>query len=209
MLGDLVRVGKVLHIGLSNFATWQLASAYFMGKFEAGVRISSAQIQYNLAFREEERDMLPFCVEHGLGIIVYSPLARGWLTGNRLEQTSLTEREAARAQGDAKAHALYGTDADRRVLDCLRQVAKERGAPMGRVALAWLHSRNGVSSVLCGALEPSHLEEAVAAAEFKLSKAESERLESCYVPQPVKDDGLKVVINQDKRTEEEKRRASA
>jgi aryl-alcohol dehydrogenase-like predicted oxidoreductase len=153
--------------------------------------------------------MLPFCLEHGLGIVVYSPLARGWLTGNRLEQTSLTAREAARAQGDAKAHALYGTDADRRVLDCLRQVAKERGAPMGRVALAWLHSRNGVSSVLCGALEPSHLVEAVAASEFLLSKPEIERLESCYVPQPVKDDGLKVVINQDARTEEEKRRASA
>jgi 1-deoxyxylulose-5-phosphate synthase len=209
ILGDLVRAGKVLHVGLSNFATWQLASAYFVGKFESGVRISSAQLQYNLAFREEERDMLPFCIEHGLGVIVYSPLARGWLTGNRLERASLTEREAARAQGDAKAHALYGTDADRRVLDCLRLVAKERGAPMGRVALAWLHSHKVVSSILCGALEASHLEEAVTAAEFKLSNAEIERLESCYVPQPVKDDGLKVVTDQDKQTEEEKRRASA
>lgn len=199
ILSDLVRAGKVLHVGLSNFATWQLASAYFIGKFEAGVRISSAQLQYNLAFREEERDMLPFCDEHGLGVIVYSPLARGWLTGNRLEQTALTAREAARAKGDAKAHALYGNDADRRVLDSLRQVAKERGAPMGRVALAWLHSRKTVSSVLCGALEAAHLQEAVAAVDLELSAEEIARLESCYVPQPVKDDGLQVVVEQQKR----------
>jgi aryl-alcohol dehydrogenase-like predicted oxidoreductase len=203
ILGDLVRAGKVLHIGLSNFAAWQLASAYFIGKFESGVRISSAQIQYNLAFREEERDTLPFCKEFGLGTIVYSPLARGWLTGNRLEQTSLTTREAARAKGDAKAHALYGNDADRHVLDCLHQVAKERGIPMGQAALAWLHTRNTVSSILCGALEPTHLKEAVAAADFKLSDEETARLEACYVPQPLKDDGLQVVV------EQQKRRASA
>ena len=199
ILSDLVRAGKVLHIGLSNFATWQLASAYFIGKFEARVRISSAQLQYNLAFREEERDMLPFCNENGLGVIVYSPLARGWLTGNRLEKTSLTAREAARAKGDAKAHALYGNEADRRVLDCLRQVAKERGAPMGRVALAWLHSRNTVSSILCGALEPAHLQEAAAAVDFELLAEESAQLESCYVPQPIKDDGFQAVVEQQRR----------
>jgi aryl-alcohol dehydrogenase-like predicted oxidoreductase len=172
------------------------------------VRIASAQLQYNLAFREEERDMLPFCSEHGLGVIVYSPLARGWLTGNRVQQAGLTKREAARASGDAKAHALYGNDADRRVLDQLRQVAKERDAPMGRVALGWLHSRSAISSVLCGALEAAHLDEAVAGAEFKLTAAEIERLESSYIPQPVKDDGFKVVAAQDARTEEERRRSA-
>jgi 1-deoxyxylulose-5-phosphate synthase len=204
ILGDLIRVGKVLHVGLSNFAAWQLASAFFIGKFESGVRISSAQIQYNLAFREEERDTLPFCNEFGLGTIVYSPLARGWLTGNRLEQSSLTTREASRAKGDAKAHALYGNDADRRVLDCLRAMATERGVPMGRMALGWLHSRDAVSSILCGALEPAHLNEAVAAVDFELSDEEIVRLEGCYVPQSLKDDGLQVVVDQQR-----KRRASA
>lgn len=194
-LADVVRAGKALHIGGSNFATWQFAPAVYVAKQSRGPSFAAMQIQYNLAYREEERDLVPFCAAQGVGLIVYSPLARGWLVGNRLGKTTMTRRETIRAEGDAKAQASYGSDGDRAIARRLFDVAASRGLPPARIAQAWLHGRAGVSSVLCGALEPAHIDEAVAALDVALSAEELRRLEEPYVPQAIKDDGLALVQN--------------
>ena len=192
-LTDVVRAGKALFVGATNFSAWQLAEAACTGAARGSVRFVSMQVQYNLAFREEERDTIPFCVSQGIGVTVYSPLGRGWLAGNRLGRAGMTAREAVRATRDAKAHASYGSEGDVAILQRLLEVAEERGVPASRLALAWLHARPAVDSVLCGALEAAHLDEAVAAVDLILTDAEIHRLEEVYTAQPLKDDGLAVV----------------
>lgn len=186
-----VRSGKVLHIGASNFSTAQIAPAVFASRWQSQP-LSAMQIQYNLLYREEERDMLPLCRDNGVGVIVYSPLARGRLARGAVE-ASMTEREAVRATSDLKAEQLYGSAENEGVLSAVHTIARERGVTPGRVALAWLHAQPGVSAVLCGALEPQHLAEAIAAIEFDLSADERARLENPYVPQAVKDDAFAAV----------------
>lgn len=189
-LHDVVKAGKALHVGASNFAAWDFARAVYTGRWQAGLRLSAMQLQLNLAYREDERDLLPLCRAEAIGVVVYSPLARGFLTGNRTEAATLTERERRRATGDAKAHTLYGSPGDRRVLDQLLQIAAARGLSPAQVAMAWVHHQPGISSVLCGALEESHLEDAVAAVDVNLTEDELSRLEAPYEPQPVKDDAF-------------------
>lgn len=192
---DLVREGKILYTGASNYPAWMLAKAVYSRQPTSSCSMSIAQVQYNLCYREDERDVLPLCIEEGLGVMVYSPLARGWLAGNRGRNgVTLTSSEAVRATTDAKAHNLYGNDTDKRVRDCLDHLAEERGIPPARLAMGWVLGRHGVSSMLCGASEDSHLDEALAALEIRLTDEELARLDGCYAAQPLKDTGLSAVL---------------
>ena len=137
--------------------TWQLASAQYAALTRSGRGFTSMQLQYNLLYREEERDMLPFCGQQGLGVMVFSPLARGWLVNADGSDPALTERERVRAQQNAKARFLYGSEADHAMRDRLLTLAGRRGLPPGRLALAWLRARPHVTSIIVGALEPKHL----------------------------------------------------
>ncbi len=187
-MGDVVRAGKALYIGASNYPAWELALANQSAmQMHPGLRFVSTQMEYNLTFREEERETVPMCISQGIGALAYSPLARGWLAGNRLKPRQLTKREKGRAAGDMKAKANYGSEHDRRIAQRLAEVALKRGVPPARVALAWLLSRPYVSSIICGVLEPSHLDVAVAATELKLSAGEIIALEELYEPQRPKD----------------------
>ncbi|CAN5757998.1 aldo/keto reductase [soil metagenome] len=193
-LEDLTREGKILYSGASNFMAWQLAHAQYKSIARGGRGFTAMQLQYNLVYREEERDLLPFCNLEGMGVMVFSPLARGWLVNGDTAAGSLTERERIRTQQDAKAKFLYGSSADHVVRDRLLQLADRRGLPPGRIGLAWLHSRPQVSSVIVGALEPKHLDEAIASLEVTLSADELKYLEEAYVAGPVKSDGLEQVL---------------
>lgn len=193
-LKDLIRSGKILYVGATNFAAWQLAKAVYDGQFRGGVEFAGVQVQYNLVYREDARDLIPLCVAEGVGCIGYSPLARGWLAGNRRDGGTLTERERRRASDDAKAHTLYGTSADTTALERLCQIADERGVPPAQVAYAWILAHPFMSSVICGPLEASHLTDAVASVGLKLSETELEALNACYEPREVKDDAFGAVV---------------
>ncbi|ABE36878.1 aldo/keto reductase family protein [Paraburkholderia xenovorans LB400] len=197
-LNDLVGAGKILYYGASNYMTWQLAHAHYTALSRSGRGFTSMQLQYNLLYREEERDMLPFCDLEGLGVMVYSPLARGWLVSGDGSASELTDREKTRATQDAKTKTLYGSNPDHAVRNRLLEIAGARGLPPGRIALAWLHSRPGVSSVIVGALETSHLDEAVASLEVRLTNEEIALLEEAYTPVSIKSDGLAAVLKQQK-----------
>ncbi len=184
---DVVRAGKARYIGASNYPAWELALANRTAQVRHKLRFASTQAEYNLTFREEERETIPMCAAEGIGVLVYSPLARGWLAGNRLRPRGLTKREKSRAQGDMKARTNYGSDHDRRIAGRLAEVAAKRDVPPARMALAWLLARPAVSSIICGVLEPSHLDEAVAATELTLSAREIALLEELYEPQKLKD----------------------
>lgn len=193
-LKDLVRAGKVLYVGATNYAAWQFAKAVYDGRFRAGLEFAGVQVQYNLVYREDARDLIPLCAAEGIGCIGYSPLARGWLVGNRRDGAALTERERKRASDDAKAHTLYGTAADDEALTALCRVAEERGVPPSRVAYAWVLAHGFMSSVICGPLEASHLEDAVASVDLDLTAAELDTLDACYAPRAVKDDAFAAVV---------------
>jgi len=179
---DLVRAGKILYYGACNYRAWQLAQAQHLALMGRGKGLVTTQFQYNLAYREEERETLPYCEMAGLGAMVYSPLARGWLVGGDRAPDQLTERERARVQGDVKSQALYGRPADQAVRDRLLELARQRDVPPGRIALAWLLARPHVSTIIVGALEPHHLREAVAALDLTLTAAELQLLDAAYVP---------------------------
>jgi 1-deoxyxylulose-5-phosphate synthase len=140
------------------------------------------QNHYNLLYREEEREMIPQCIDQGVGVIPWSPLARGVLAGNR---TRTGDRRTTRAGTDPFSDSLYSTPADFDVVDRVAQVAAGRGSPPARVALAWLLQRPGVTAPIVGATKPGHLEDALAAEELELSAEEIRLLEEPYVPHPV------------------------
>lgn len=188
-----VRSGKVLHVGASNFSTSAIAPAVFAHRWRSAPRLSSMQLQYNLTYREDERDMIPLCVDNGAGVIVYSPLARGLLACKSTESSGLTERESVRVQSDLKAKQLYGSKSDLAIIAVVQEMAAERGVSPALIALAWLHAQPHVNSVLCGALELQHIDEAVAALDLCLSDDELERLGRLYEPRPVKDDAFSAV----------------
>lgn len=189
-LFEVVRAGKALYVGASNFAAWDFARAFYTGRWRCDLRLASVQLQHNLAYREEERDLLPLCAAERIGVVVYSPLARGFLAGNRASMAALTENELKRVDTDAKAKSLYGSAGDEAILKRLQSIAASRGESPTRVAMAWVHHQPCVSSVLCGALEDAHLDDAVAAAELELSDEELRLLAEPYQPQLVKDDAF-------------------
>src|SRR2546429_10004109 len=141
-------------------------------------RFVAMQNHHNLIYREEEREMIPLCRAEGIGLIPWSPLARGLLAGSRKAGTP-------RSKADDYAHQMYTREADDRVVDCVLQVAADRGLPPAQVALAWLLHKPGVTAPIIGATKPHHIDDAIAAISVKLSKEEISTLESVYVPHPV------------------------
>jgi 1-deoxyxylulose-5-phosphate synthase len=180
-LHDVVRAGKARYVGASSMYAWQFARAQHVAERNGWTPFVSMQNHYNLLYREEEREMIPLCINDGIGVIPWSPLARGLLTGTRTREG---ERRTTRAQTDGFQDVLYGA-ADFDVVDRLDEVAGERGLPPAQVALAWLLHKPGVTAPIVGATRPEHLEDALAAAELTLSAEEIARLEEPYVPHPV------------------------
>lgn len=183
-LNHLVQAGKVRHIGASSGWAWQLARALGVSERRGWARFATMQNHYNLLYREEEREMLPLCAAEGLGVMPWSPLARGLLAGSR---SSVADRTAStRAASDSYGHTLYDDDTNWAIVDAVRDVAAERGVSMAQVALAWLLSKPVVSAPIVGATRLSQLDEAIAAVDVELSADEVARLESPYRPQPVR-----------------------
>ncbi|HEV8559087.1 MAG TPA: aldo/keto reductase [Actinophytocola sp.] len=180
-LHDVVRSGKARYLGASSMFAWQFAKAQQLAQTNGWTRFSSMQNYYNLLYREEEREMIPLCLDQGVGCIPWSPLARGLLAGNR-DRDGV--RNTVRAGNDAYADALYA-EADFDVVDAVKAVAGERGLPPAQIALAWLLSKPAVSAPIVGATKINHLDDAVAAAGVELSEEEVARLEAPYRPHPV------------------------
>jgi len=182
-LDQLVRQGKVRYLGASSTAAWKLMNALSLSERNGWARFVSMQNHYNLVYREEEREMLPLCLAEGLGVVPWSPLARGLLTGARRrgDRTGTT-----RAGTDDYAEKLYDQPGDWEVVEATREVAEARGVSMAEVALAWLLSRPGVTAPIIGATKIEHLDTAVKALELELSAEECERLERPYRPHPVR-----------------------
>jgi aryl-alcohol dehydrogenase-like predicted oxidoreductase len=177
-LHDVIKAGKAMYIGASSMYAWQFARMLYTADRLGLTRFITMQNHYNLIYREEEREMAPLCVAEKVGMLPWSPLARGLLAGSRKAQT-------LRAKADDYAHKLYTREADDRVIDCVAEVAKQRGVPAAQVALAWLLHKPGVTAPIIGASKPHHLEDAVAAVGLKLTTEEIHTLESVYVPHPV------------------------
>jgi aryl-alcohol dehydrogenase-like predicted oxidoreductase len=178
-LDDVVKSGKVRYIGASSMFAWQFCKALYLADLHGWTRFVSMQPHYNLLNREEEREMLPLCLAEGIGVLPWSPLARG-----RLARAWETQPSTTRGQTDEYGKNLYsGTkEADKPVVDRLTEVAKARASSLAQIALAWLLHKAAVTSPIVGATKPHHLEEAVAAVNVKLSDAEIEGLEAPYVP---------------------------
>ena len=176
-LHDVVKAGKARYLGASSMAAWQFAQALYVADLNGWTRFVSMQNHYNLLYREEEREMLPLCLDQGVGVIPWSPLARGKLTRDWDETT-------ARGETDAFGRSLYGA-ADRAVAEAVADVAAQRGVPRARIALAWVASRPAVVAPIVGATKPEHLDDAVAALELELTDDEVRRLEEPYRPHAV------------------------
>jgi 1-deoxyxylulose-5-phosphate synthase len=177
-LHDVVRAGKARYIGASSMYAWQFAKAQRV----APTPFVSMQNHYNLIYREEEREMIPQCLDQGVGVLPWSPLARGLLAGTR---TASGERLTPRSNTDPFLDRLYRPDIDFPVVDRLAEVASARGVPPAQVALAWLLHRPGVTAPIVGATKLGHVEDALAAEALSLSDDEIARLEEPYVPHPV------------------------
>ncbi|HEX7582124.1 MAG TPA: aldo/keto reductase [Gaiellaceae bacterium] len=177
-LHDVVKAGKARYIGASSMYAWQFAKAQSVAK----TRFVSMQNHYNLIYREEEREMIPQCLDQGVAVIPWSPLARGRLAGNRSTSGELL---TTRAKTDAFGESLYNPELDAAVIARLAEVAATRGLPTARVALAWLLQRPGVTAPIVGATKLAHLEDALAAEQLSLGEDEIARLEEPYVPRRV------------------------
>jgi aryl-alcohol dehydrogenase-like predicted oxidoreductase len=181
-LHEVVRAGKARYIGASSMFAWQFAKAQYLAERHGWTRFASMQNHYNLVYREEEREMIPLCVDQGVAVLPYSPLARGVLTGNRSRQG---ERRTARAGADPLSDERYNSPGDFDVVDRLTEVAAVRGAPAAQVALAWLLSRPAVTAPIVGATKLGHISDALAAVQLALTEEEVRRLEEPYLPHPV------------------------
>jgi aryl-alcohol dehydrogenase-like predicted oxidoreductase len=179
-LDEAVRAGKVLYLGASSMFAWQFAQMLALSTQHGWARFVTMQNHYNMLYREEEREMIPLCRAEGVGLIPWSPLARGVLAGNRKGQTT-------RARTDDFARDLYEAtrEADEKILDALEAVSKERGIPQAQIALAWLLQQKGVDAPIVGASKPHHLDDALASLGVKLSAEETKRLTEPYVPHAV------------------------
>jgi 1-deoxyxylulose-5-phosphate synthase len=181
-LHDVVLAGKARYLGASSMAAWQFAKAQYTAEKNGWTKFVSMQNHYNLIYREEEREMIPLCLDQGVGVIPWSPLARGTLAGTR---TRSGERITTRANTDAFSEYLYDQPTDFDVVESAQQVAAARGVPMAQVALAWLLGRRGVTSPIVGSTKLVHLQDALAAEELTLTEDEVATLEKLYVPHPV------------------------
>jgi len=179
-LHDVVRAGKARYLGASSMAAWQFAKLLFTGEANGWTPFVTMQNHYNLMYREEEREMIPLCLDEGIGVVPWSPLARGLLAGKGRPKT-------VRAETDAYGQQLYGeqiSEADARVIDRLEALAGEAGVPPAQMALAWLLQKPGVVGPIIGASKPTHLAEAVAALEVRLPIETVAKLEELYISHP-------------------------
>ncbi len=176
-LHDVVKAGKARYIGASSMHSWQFAQALYTADLNGWTRFVSMQNHYNLLYREEEREMLPLCADQGVGVIPWSPLARGRLTRPWAQQT-------ARSETDEFGRSLYGEES-RSIVDAVIDVAAKRGVAPARVALAWLLSKSVISAPIVGATKVQHLEDAVAAVDLRLDDSEVDALEKGYQPRAV------------------------
>lgn len=181
-LHDVVRAGKARYIGASSMYAWQFAKAQHTADARGWTRFVSMQNHYNLVYREEEREMIPLCREDGIGLIPWSPLARGFLAGNRTRDRG---GETVRSKTDEYGHELYYQESDFKVVDRVAEVANKRGAKPMQVALAWMLQKPWITAPIIGASKPHHLPEALGALEITLSDEESKSLEEPYAPHPV------------------------
>jgi aryl-alcohol dehydrogenase (NADP+) len=182
-LHDVVRAGKARYIGASSMWVWQFVKAQYLADRHGWTRFVSMQNHYNLVYREEEREMLPFCREEGVGVIPWSPLARGFLAGNR---RAADKGDTPRAKTDDFAHKLYYADSDFRIVDRVVAVANARGVAPAQIALAWVLHQPGITAPIVGASKMHQLDEAVAALDIKLSAEELRQLEEPYEPHTVR-----------------------
>ncbi|GLY90278.1 aldo/keto reductase [Actinoallomurus iriomotensis] len=180
-LHDIVKAGKARYIGASSMDAWEFAKAQYTAQAAGWTRFVSMQNHYNLIYREEEREMIPLCRDQGVGVIPYSPLARGVLAGNRARDG---RPATVRAGSDPLAESRHD-ETDFEVVDVVRAIAGERGLAPAQVSLAWLFGRPGVVAPVVGATKPRHVDDAVAALEVTLTEEEVARLEAPYRPHPV------------------------
>ena len=178
VLHDLVTLGKVRYLGASSMYAWQFSKAQHLADINGWTRFVSMQNHYNLLNREEEREMLPLCADMGVGVIPWSPLARGTLTREWGAQT-------ARTATDEFGRSLYNEPSDQAIVEAVASVAEARGVSRAQVAMAWVLRNPVVTSPIIGATKPHHLADAVAAVELVLSDDEVAQLEAPYQPHPV------------------------
>ena len=181
-LDTVVRQGKVRYIGASSGAAWQLAKSLHASDTRGLARFVSMQNHYNLIYREEEREVIPLCIEEGIGILPWSPLARGFLTG---KHTRDAPRSTRRSTNDAFAEGMYFRDEDYEVLEALLEVSRERDEPPAEIALAWLLSVPNVAAPIVGATKLEHIDSAVRAASIELTAEQIEKLEAPYRAHPI------------------------
>jgi aryl-alcohol dehydrogenase (NADP+) len=181
-LDSVVRAGKALAIGASSMFAWQMAKMLHTSERLGLARFITMQNHYNLVYREEEREMIPLCREEGIGLIPWSPLARGFLAGNRRRGDF---GETSRAKTDDIAHKLYFHDSDFTIVERVGQIAAKRGVSNAQVALAWVLAQPGMTAPIIGASKPHHLDDALAALSLKLDTDELQSLAEPYQPHPV------------------------
>jgi aryl-alcohol dehydrogenase-like predicted oxidoreductase len=179
-LHDIVKAGKARYIGASSMYAWQFAKAQYTAERHGWTKFISMQPQVNLVYREEEREMIPLCIDQGVAVLPWSPLARGMLTRDWNEKT-------ARSETDMFSAYLYRATAenDRQIVEVVAEIAKERGLPRAQIAMAWLLGKAGITAPIIGATKPSHLSDAIASLDVMLSAEEVKRLESPYLPHQV------------------------
>ncbi|MFD5719046.1 MULTISPECIES: aldo/keto reductase [unclassified Streptomyces] len=176
-LHDVVKAGKARYIGASSMYAWEFSKMQYTAALHGWTKFVSMQNHYNLLYREEEREMLPLCADQGVGVLPWSPLARGRLTR---DGDTATER----SRNDDFGRKLY-QGGDREIVDAVARLAADRGVPRARVALAWLLGRSTVTAPIVGATKPSHIDDAVAALDVELTDKETEQLEQPYAPREI------------------------
>jgi aryl-alcohol dehydrogenase-like predicted oxidoreductase len=181
-LHDVVRAGKARYIGASSMFAWQFAKMQHTADEDGLTRFVAMQNHYNIVYREEEREMIPLCMDQGVAITPWSPLARGFVAGNRRKEDF---GDTLRAKTDEYGKGLYYQDSDFKVVDRITEIAKKRGVSNAQIALAWIFAKPGVTSPIVGASKIAHLEEAVAALEIHLTAEEMKALEEPYQPHRV------------------------
>jgi aryl-alcohol dehydrogenase (NADP+) len=181
-LHDVVKAGKARYIGASSMYAWQFAKAQHTADVNGWTRFVSMQNHYNLVYREEEREMIPQCIDQGIGLIPWSPLARGFLAGNRKRNGG---GETPRASNDEYADSMYFREEDFTVAERAQEIAQKLGATSAQIALAWMLSKKYITAPIIGASKMDHLEQAIAALDIDLVESDISYLESAYQPHPI------------------------
>ena len=181
-LHDVVKAGKARYIGASSMYAWQFAKAQHVADINGWTRFTSMQNHYNLVYREEEREMIPLCIDQGVGLIPWSPLARGFLAGNRKRDGG---GDTARAKSDDYADEMYFRENDFTIIESVKKIAEKRSVTNAQIALAWMLNKSHITAPIIGASKMEHLDQAIAALDIALSEDEVSSLEEAYQPHPV------------------------